>query len=232
MANGISDFIASINKYGVAKSNRFLVQITPPSSMASGAGEVGRLLQFSCQGAKIPSTSISKSDFRSYGMSYKIASKKTFDDNVDLVFRMDKDYNILQFFTYWMKLIYNPETGDIGYYNDYIGKVEIQMQDQENNTKLTVELEDAYPLSFNSVDLSWREETDAMTFSVAFAYRNVRYGEKNSAESIVKEISSTTSSSIPQSALGSNLLLNKKTGTLSNLNSISNGATSFIFNRK
>ena len=226
----ISDFISNISKYGVAKSNRFLVQITPPSKMTSGSGEIGRLLQFSCQSAKIPSTSISKNDYRSYHLPYKIASKKSFEDNVDLQFRMDRDFNVLHFFTNWMKLIYDPDSGDVGYYNDYIGKVEIQMKDQGDNTTLTIELEDAYPLSFSGVDLNWREEQEAMTLSVSFAYRNAKYGEKNSAESIVKDVTSSAST-ISESVLGSNLLLNKTTGTLSSLNSVANGATSFLFNR-
>lgn len=180
MPSSIANLISNLNRYGIARTNRFYVNITPPSSMASMGGDVGRLLRVSCESAKIPGMNIDSEDYRTYDLPWKIAKDRKFDDNLDLTFRVDENFVILDYFKKWMDTIYDPTTGDVGYYDDYKGTVALSVLDRAGGEVLAVKFNDAYPASFSSIDVDWNNENDYAKLNVSFVYRSAEYEAQHS----------------------------------------------------
>ena len=59
----------------------------------------------------------------------------------------------------------------IGYYNDYIGTIDIHTLDEQNNKRYGVKLMEAYPKSINAQDLSYTTTDSYQTVTVEIAYR-------------------------------------------------------------
>tara|TARA_B100000900_G_scaffold414195_1_gene440178 strand:+ start:135 stop:923 length:789 start_codon:yes stop_codon:yes gene_type:complete len=58
-----------------------------------------------------------------------------------------------------------------GYYNDYIGTIEIQQITRSDKTSLIHKLYEAYPISMNPIALSSASGDEIMKFECTFAYR-------------------------------------------------------------
>lgn len=187
----ITDFVANLTKNGLARPNRFLVTILPPSSLGFSQ-DAGRQLQFACEGASIPGATIETHDYRSYDMPVKVPGQKTFE-NVDLSFRTDRDFTELRFFKRWIDEIYDPNTGDVAYFDEIKGKVVISVLDNSGISRLKVELKDSYPISMSPVELNWGSNDEYVKLQVSFVYR---YLEMESDNTSYSSISSTAPTSL------------------------------------
>lgn len=179
----ISDLLASISKHGLASSSRFLVSLTPPSKVLSLNSQMltfGRDLQLMCSRASIPGVTLDTEEHRHYDLSVKTVKGKNFAGNIDLTLRVDKSFKVLQYFHNWMHMAYDPETGDVGWYDDYVGKVIIYLLDRTDISVFKVSLEEAFPVSTNSIDLSWDTTNSLMDLQVSFAYKRALFEPDNS----------------------------------------------------
>lgn len=164
----ISDFVANLRKNGLARTNRFFVTVTPPARLRNT--EMMRQMQFQCEGASIPGSTIETQDYRSYDMPAKIPGQKTLE-NLDLTFRVDRNFKVLQFFKNWTDTIYDPSTGDVAYFDDIKGKVEVQMVGNDGYSVLKVTADEAYPVSTHAITLDWGNDGEYAKLQVSFAFR-------------------------------------------------------------
>ena len=164
----ISEFVANLQKNGLARTNRFLVTVTPPSALQNS--EIMRQLQFQCEAAAIPGITIETQDYRSYDMPAKIPGQKTLE-NLDLTFRVDRQFKVLQFFKQWTDKIYDPNTGDVAYFDEIKGKVEVQLMGQDGYSVLKVTADEAYPVSVHQITLDWGNDGEYAKLQVSFAFR-------------------------------------------------------------
>jgi hypothetical protein len=72
-------------------------------------------------------------------------------------------------FDTWQSNVMNKETYIVGYKKNYAVDVIIQQLDEKNTPIYGVKLEKAYPVSFESIELS-QETSDTIKMSVTFAY--------------------------------------------------------------
>ena len=189
----ISDFISNVSKNGVARNNRYIVTITPPSTMIQSnplSNTYSRDLELACEAASIPQTTIATEEYRSYDLASKIAGQKT-HENFDLTFRMDKDFKVYQFFNLWQTKIYDPSTGNIGYYDDYKGKVQIRMLDNAGYSRFQITADEAYPVSINAVDLGWASDGEYVKLQVSFAYKKLEFATDSTS------MANTQNSTVP-----------------------------------
>jgi len=76
-----------------------------------------------------------------------------------------------KYFESWQRLSFNPQTFAIGYYNDYVGSVDIHALDEQDNRTYGVKLIEAFPVSIDQQALSYAENTSYQTIGVNFKYR-------------------------------------------------------------
>ena len=172
MAVTISNIIAQ-TKASFARPSLFRVEIAVATP--SQVGDIGlKKLSLNCYNALIPGLSIATTDkdvgFRS------VAYQKLYDD-VLLSFYCSEDLSELEYMQNWMKMIINPFTNRLGYYDSYVSTIHIihlskfREEDKEDNKKtLTTTLFDAYPKKIDPIQLDYASN-DIMRITVSFTYR-------------------------------------------------------------
>ena len=172
---------------GMSRPNRYEVTLFPPTGARGSRGNttnvfskiMGDLLGdgtvratgLRCESISMPGRNIdSTPDGNIYGPEREIATGYSFAD-INAVFQCSSDMREKKYWETWQRLTYNPQTFDIGYYNDYIGTIDIHTLDEQNNKRYGVKLMEAYPKSINAQDLSYTTTDSYQTVTVEIAYR-------------------------------------------------------------
>lgn len=166
MANRQKDFIAEIKTKGIARINRFTVDLSPPRALQENTK---RMLLF-CEKASLPGVNFATTSNRSYGETREVVYDRMFDP-VTLTFHVDKSMTVKSIFDEWMNYIVNPSDRSIGWYNDYVTPMTIRVQDLEDKTTYLVQLMEAYPKTVQAVALDAGSNNDTMRLDVTFQYK-------------------------------------------------------------
>lgn len=179
--SNISDIISTItNLNGFAKTNRFIVQITPPSTL-----NVNESLNFLCDTINLPSVDFATENVKhlGYGLQEKRIISTTFD-NVTGTFFIDNSGVCLQFFQQWMQLIspfdpnnknknvYGISNEDINYPEDYWGTITIYLKDSTNKNIQIYTLDKCHPINIGGISLGWEQNDTLARLPVSFTYRS------------------------------------------------------------
>ncbi len=166
MANRQKDFIAEIKTKGIARINRFTVDLSPPRALQENTK---RMLLF-CEKASLPGVNFATTANRSYGETREVVYDRMFDP-VTLTFHVDRNMTVKTVFDEWMNYIVNPSDRTIGWYNDYVTPMTIRIQDLEDKTTYLVQLMEAYPKTIQAVSLDAGSNNDTMRLDVTFQYK-------------------------------------------------------------
>lgn len=164
-SNRQKDFIAEIKTQGLARTNRFLVQLSPPGADPAA---VRKTLLF-CEKAALPGINYATTQVRTFGELRETPYDKLFDP-ITLTFHVDRHFIVKSIFDDWMNLIQNPVTRTFNYYNRYTTDIVIQVQDLEDKATYEVCLYEAYPKSMTMINLD-AESKDTMRVDVMFQYK-------------------------------------------------------------
>ena len=163
------DFIAQVKEDGLARQNRFTVNISLPSGMPNLFNELNVVHLF-CEQATLPGLSVATSPIRTFGETREMVSDRTFE-NITLVFLVDTKMLVKKLFDEWMNIIVDPTTRLTGYFDQYATKMNIIVQDTQNNNTYECELRDVYPKAVQAITLD-NNSKDVMKLSVTFSYKN------------------------------------------------------------
>ena len=109
-------------------------------------------------------------DTNIYGPEREIVTGYSFGD-INATFQCSSDMREKKYWETWQRLTYNPKTFDIGYYNDYVGTVDIHTIEEQENRRYGCRLVECYPVSINEQSLSYAENSSYQTITVNLAYR-------------------------------------------------------------
>ena len=186
----LNELLASTHdNNGMALPSRYEVLFLPPSGTRGtggiGAstnlfsqvlrgqvgGQVTKDVSYQCNSISFPPRGIEVTpDDNMYGPSRKIAHGFTYAD-ITAKFYCHNDMREKKFFETWQRLAYNPQTWAIGYYNDYVGSIDIHTLDEQNNKKYGVQLVECFPKSIAEQALSYTTPNSYQTVSVTFSFR-------------------------------------------------------------
>jgi hypothetical protein len=196
MAFNISEFNATLNKHGLAKSNLFVVTIQMGGNMklANDLAEASKMdtrtLTFLCKSAEMPAIEVQTADFkpRGYGPSEKRPTGFELPI-LPTVFMVDSNFGVLKFFHRWMQTIVNYDVDggyssevnggqrpyEFGYRDEYACTIEVTIYSQNQTDKTyTYKFYNAYPTNVGSVQVSWENQAEVMNLPVQFAYDAVK----------------------------------------------------------
>lgn len=156
----INDFFQHFKKNGVAKVNRFKVEIFRPEN-AFGVNEFGisdsRDLEFSCESAEFPGRTLTTSDNRIYGPSFKTPYGTDYSE-INLTFLCSENMKEKYFFDDWINFI-NPTTNfDFKYREEYIADVKIIQLNEKNAQTYACRLYGAFPVAVNALQGNWADD--------------------------------------------------------------------------
>jgi hypothetical protein len=169
----LSKFQTEIRTRGVAKQNRFEVFINPPSKILENARFRDiNLVSLFCESASLPPIGIGVKQQRIYGPAYQRPSTLDYGgDGMAMTFLMDQQMDIKAFFDCWMAIIINPINYNVNYQSDYVSDIGIYQLNERNETTYSVLLTDAFPKSYNLLDVSNSSQNSMHKLSVNFVYR-------------------------------------------------------------
>ena len=177
MSFDVNKFVAQTNQTGLAKENNFYVIVNLPAKFSES--NLSRELVFRMDTASMPGRSIQTIDNRHYGPLRRIGHLPTHLE-VGTSIILSEDMREKVFFEQWQDLISgdyraqeskSPEKhSNIGYYDDYVGTVEIVQFNEKSQETHVVKLIEAYPYQVQPLNLSWASE-EFHRLNVSFSYR-------------------------------------------------------------
>ena len=194
MAGNINDFKASFTK-DVARTNRFDVEIPVPLTLIPYVSSA-RSLIYRCETAQFPGRTFATTEQKTYGPIEKFPYLNTYND-LDLTFIVDDDMSQKVFFDAWMSYINPLYNNNYRYKGDYATTLVINQYDVSGEKTYSINLNEAFPISMNQMDLSWGDDS-YHKLSVTFAYT---YWQNNSLQALGMELVDAGINSVT-SALG------------------------------
>ena len=165
-ANRQKDFIAEIKTKGIARTNRFTVDFTPPRAMPENTK---RMLLF-CEKASLPGITFASTPNRSYGETREVIYDRMFEP-ITLTFHVDRAMTVKTIFDEWAMHMINPIDRTVGWYSNYVTPMTIRIQDLEDKVTYLVELQEAFPKTIGAVALDSQDNNSTMRLDVTFQYK-------------------------------------------------------------
>jgi hypothetical protein len=195
----INRFIAQVNQgEGLARPTRYLVIIQPPQKVQQAihhadefadntparndleSGETKRNVGMMCNKVTLPNRDINTQPHMMYGPRREMPYAYSFSGNIECTFYGDKFLRQRQFFENWQKKIMNIETHNMGWYDDYVGTMDIfqlgsfSAQQDRDRTTYAVRLYEVYPQTIGSIDYSYGATDSAVNIPITLNFRTWR----------------------------------------------------------
>ena len=169
---------------GYARPSRYEILIQPPNGFSGeGRSELKniwalimgqnvadstvRRTSLRCSQISFPGRTLdSQQDTNIYGPVRNIVQGFSFAE-MQAQFQLSTDLREKTFFETWQRLAFDPITFDVGYYNSYIGNIQIYQLDEQDRRKYGVELVECFPKSIEPVSLDYAA---ANTISTCLLY--------------------------------------------------------------
>ena len=165
----LDEFRATIAGKDLARQNRFEVKIWGPGGIKD---EQVNLL---AESVSIPGQNIrSVPDDLRYGPARDHAQGVTYGD-ISMTFICTPGMQEKVYFEEWQKWIVQLGERDPGwnvnFYKDYVGEIQIDQLDRQNQMKYQVTIVEAWPKTINAQEFTLSSNDSYQTVSVDFAYR-------------------------------------------------------------
>ena len=188
-------FQSQINQgEGLATPNRFLVIINPPQrvftnpyaadfDMTPGNNDMESYamrenMQMMCNKITMPSRDINTAPARTYGPKREMPYAYSFTGEIELQFYGDKFLRQRLFWENWQKKIFDNETHDMKYYDDYVGSIDILQLGQfdakgDDDARVTyaVRLFEVYPQIVSSIEYGYGQNDQVVQVPVTLNFR-------------------------------------------------------------
>jgi len=187
----VDDLKAVIGKRGgIAKTNRFVVIMTPPAATLLNKDFKGLLFQgltgnlglndffndprdiaMLCRSCTLPGRSINTLEFPKEGYKNQVKYPTSYvNEDVSFNFLLTNDYYMKKVFDDWQALVFDQTNHTISYKTTYTSDVIIQQLDQDNNVVFGVKLSNAYPTAINSIALDNNQSDAVQELQVTMTY--------------------------------------------------------------
>lgn len=173
----ISTFVSQIST-GLARSNRFLVSLTPPSAALTGLQSQGRVsydnsqlqkILLLCDSAQLPGLTINTTPIRSFGEVREIPYEQNYEP-ITLSFFVDAQMNVKKMFDDWLLSTQIKDTRKFNYYDSYTSPLKIYVQDFAEKNRYIVEMFEAYPKTVSAVQMDYSSK-EVMKLQVTMMYK-------------------------------------------------------------
>lgn len=162
----INDFISNLKQTGLARTNRYIVQVSPP---VSGEDDTKRKLILFCDQIQLPGQNFATVQNRVFGEFREVPYERIYD-NINMSFFVDTGMQVKKIFDKWADKIADPNTRTYGYYKDYTVDIIIEVQDLMDKTRYRVTLHECYPKTIGSIQMDYNSK-DIMKLQIGMQYK-------------------------------------------------------------
>ena len=189
-------FEAQINQgEGLARPNRFYVIINPPQKLITtpghdfdivpntsndlNSGTMRENMQMMCNKITMPSRDINTAPHKTYGPKREMPYAYSFSGEIEMTFFGDKFLRQRMFWENWQKTIFNNETHDMKYYDNYVGSIDIfqlgqfdAKADDDARVTYAVRLYEVYPQVISPIEYTYGANNTIVEVPVTLNFRN------------------------------------------------------------
>jgi len=167
---------------GYAVPNRYEVVIQGPAKLGGGGKENVfnnaerrsnvRDISLRVESVILPGRTLTTAaDNNVYGPNREVVEGVTYADEIAIDFQASSGLDERVFFENWQKQAFNEKTWNIGYYNDYIGSMEIYLLDRQDVRRYGLKLWEVFPKTITATTLTASEATEIIKTNVSFSFR-------------------------------------------------------------
>jgi len=189
-------FQSQINQgEGMARPNRFYVIINPPQNIVTtpggppsqlsqntqnnlSSGQMRENMQMMCNKITMPSRDINTAPAKTYGPKREMPYAYSFSGEIELTFFGDKFLRQRMFWENWQKQIFNSETHDSKYYDQYVGSIDIfqlgqfdAKADDDARVTYAVRLYEVYPQTISAIEYAYGTNNSIVEVPVTLNFR-------------------------------------------------------------
>jgi len=149
----LDEFISSFSKYsGPAHLNKFECVIISPFQ-ANRDINIDRHVSFRVVNLTFPGKNIrTVTNETVYGPTYEMAQGLTYAESVSMNFYLSAEHRERQYFLNWIDFIYQPDTYNLEYYDNYKRDIELFQLDRQNERISGIKLRDCYPKTLGAIE--------------------------------------------------------------------------------
>ena len=193
------DGLARPNRYEVILSapNGYRGGGTIPNAVANLTGDISsgddRKASLRCQSISFPGRNLDTvADTNIYGPTRDILQVYSYGE-VTGTFLCSNEHQEKGIFESWQNLAFDDtKTWSLGYYDNYVGQIDIYQLDEKDNRRAGVKLVECFPKTLGEQALSYGTNDTITTIDVTFSYRywtNVATQQLNSGSSFTDRLS-------------------------------------------
>jgi|TARA_B110000908_G_scaffold133193_1_gene156993 hypothetical protein len=200
--NTIGRFVAGIGQgEGFARQTRFLVRFNMPNKLKLnqqqyhpaegfdtsqqgindvGGQELARNVGMMCNQIDMPSRDINTKDHITYGPKRQMPYAYSFSGKVNLSVFGDKFLRQRIFFETWQKMIFDRNSHDMHYYDEYTGSVDIfqlgsfDAENDRDRVTYAVRLNECYPETIGSYGYNYGSQNEIVNLPITLNFRDWR----------------------------------------------------------
>ena len=174
---------------GFARPARYEVILHPPTGFKGSGGSQNldnvfsqimgqnrgdgtvRKTSLRCSQIGFPSRALdTTADTNIYGPARKIVQGYTYAELAS-TFQCSSDMKEKKLFETWQRLAYNPQTWAMGYYDDYVGSLDIYQLDEQDKRRYGVQLVECFPTIIGEQSLDYASKNTFHTVSITWSFR-------------------------------------------------------------
>ena len=179
---------------GPAYGDRYHIAFNPPSAVMAeatammqheAASSVTQRLSWLCDTINIPSRSLTTSEFRTYGLPVKRPYGSVYTES-QMEFLCTRNMGEKKFFDAWLNYVFDNNTYDVAYYDNYTTDIDIYHFDRSVSTasdlsKSTyhIKLIEAYPTLVGEISMN-HTATEILKIPITFTYKKYVLADGNS----------------------------------------------------
>jgi hypothetical protein len=174
MSISISNLQAALDLgNGPTMASQFKVVFKLPTALKTGNdGFTPSTLSILCQSATLAGTQIATTELGVYGPPVKMPYGLVYQD-LNISFLCTNSMAQRMVFEEWRRIIVDPTSNYVNYYDTYIGHILVQKLNQAGQVVHNVMYEEAFPIAIFEQELS-STNNDWLRLSVQFSYRRWR----------------------------------------------------------
>ena len=133
-----------------------------------------------CESVTLPGRTLSTvDDTNIHGPRRQVVDGVMYADSVSMTFQSSSDGAERVAFEKWQYRAFNPKTWQVGYYNHYVGTVEIFLLDHQMQRRYGIQLMEAFPKILSDVNLSGPASTEILKWTVDMNFRYWQTADTN-----------------------------------------------------
>lgn len=158
---------------GPTMASQFRVSFAFPQALKTAhEGFKSSEISVLCQSVSLPGTQVATTELPVYGPPLKMPYGLIYQD-LNVSFLCTNNMAQRKVFEEWRRIIVDPTTNYVNYYDTYVGNLIVEKLNQKGNVVHTVLFEDVFPVAIFEQELS-SNNNDWLKLSIQFSYRRWR----------------------------------------------------------